>query len=291
MPIFSRATSFMHGKLGGAGHFKPTGNSARLLLVDAAMDTGNTMFSSVDHSAVHHVVYDSRSTTAKELISLIRECHKQNNGLFESIGVANYGPNPQDLSWKWATDLVVDMADPKDGMRALESVIACMCAALGKTAMGSSHIDLIAPGLSSKKGGNHDLIVELEKLYCIDFRASIRNNDALKGKHAWKLSTDNNYNFGKHYFDKAKLKANSNDMNALAMRIRAGPTASTFAQAQGSIRSSVSVQSVDAFQPTTGLGDGSGGLFDGDDSDSELEDAAADPANDKAYYYMANVNN
>jgi len=223
-----RTMNMMRGakaKLGLDSSFKPLGLSARLLLVDKAMDTDGAIAKAIDTQEVHYASYDSRYNTGQEIMTIIREAHKQNNGLFASIAVANFGPSG-DNTWVWATDVAVDMQNARMGMRALEPLVACMCAALGKTSMGSSHIDLLAPNLSTsaKKGENNDMIVELEKLYSVDFRASIRSDKQHSGTKAWKLSTDNNYNFGKDYFDPKRFKKRVAEMNALAAALRQGPS-------------------------------------------------------------------
>ena len=113
-----RTMSMIRGakaKVGLDSSFKPLGLSARLLLVDTAMDADGAIAGSIDAKEVHLSKYDSRYNTSQELMTIIREAHKQNNGLFASIAVANFGPGGgDDASWVWATDVSVDMRNARE---------------------------------------------------------------------------------------------------------------------------------------------------------------------------------
>ena len=81
--------------------------------------------------------------------------------------------------------------------------------ALEKTRMGKAHIDFLACGLA---GFAPRLVIGLEKMYGIDFRASTDDtgNDVNGGD--WKMETDNDYDVADDYLDRVKLAAYTEKM-------------------------------------------------------------------------------
>ena len=82
--------------------------------------------------------------------------------------------------------------------------------ALEKTRMGKAHIDFLACGLA---GFAPRLVIGLEKMYGIDFRASTDDtgNDVNGGD--WKMETDNDYDVADDYLDRVKLVAYTEKMS------------------------------------------------------------------------------
>jgi len=192
-------------KLAGAGAYH--GVSLRLLLVDKQVDKQGVLPHAALNS-VHVVTYDAHSTTLAELISLIREAHRQNGAPFLSMAIAQHGADSAG-QWEWTTDLTVDLKSMHGAIDQLAPVIEVLAAALSKTKAGKAHIDLLACNLATTCKG---LVPALEKMYGIDFRASTdeTGNDLSGGD--WKMETDNDYDVAADYLDAAKLKQYSETM-------------------------------------------------------------------------------
>ena len=157
---------------------------------------------------VHVVRYDAHCTTLTELISLIREAHRQNGAPFLSIAVAQHGAN-EFGQWEFTSDLTVDLTHMHGAIDQLAPIIETLAAALSKTRAGKAHIDLLACNLATSCRG---LVPALERMYGIDFRASTdeTGNDLSGGD--WKMETDNDYDVAADYLDADKLTAYTETM-------------------------------------------------------------------------------
>jgi len=207
-PNFSAKKQALKQKLASAGAYH--GVSLRLLLVDKQVDAEDVL----PHAAlscVHVVKYDAKATTLAELISLVREAHRQNTAPFLSMAIAQHGADSEG-QWAWTTDLTVNLKNMHGAIDQLAPVIEVLAAALSKTKAGKAHIDLLACGLATTCKG---LVPALEKMYGIDFRASTDDTGNAINGGDWKMETDNDYDVAADYLDAPKLKAYSEKMGLL----------------------------------------------------------------------------
>jgi len=198
-PNFRAKAAAKKQKLASVGAYH--GVSLRLLLVDRQVDEQDVLPHAA-LSSVHVVRYDAHTTTLAELISLVREAHRQNGAPFLSMAVAQHGADEHG-QWAWTSDLTVDLNNMHGAIDQLAPVIEVLAAALSKTKPGEAHIDLLACNLATTCKG---LVPALEKMYGIDFRASTdeTGNDLSGGD--WKMETDNDYDVAADYLDATKLK-------------------------------------------------------------------------------------
>ena len=166
-----------------------SGVSLRLLLVDKQTSPHGHLAAAA-LGEVHVVKFDSDHTNLTELVQLIREAHRQNQGPFESIAVAQHGADPDTNLWTWASDCDIDLNSVHGALDQLTPVVEVLAAALSKTRIGRAHVDFLACGLATACKG---LVPALEKMHGIDFRASTDDtgNDVNGGD--WKMETDNDY--------------------------------------------------------------------------------------------------
>merc|ERR1719159_616851 len=97
------------------------GVSLRLLLVDKQVDAEDVLPNAALDS-VHVVRYDAHSTTLSELLSLIREAHRQNGAPFLSIAIAQHGADDA-KQWTWTSDLVINLGNLYSAMDDLAPIV------------------------------------------------------------------------------------------------------------------------------------------------------------------------
>jgi len=150
------------------------------------------------------VEFDSQKHSQSELVAKIREAHFENRTLFESIAIAQHGPNHKNI-WKWTRDTIVDMdGDENDLIYTLAPVMEALIIALEKTNKGGEpHIDLLACGLAHICP---EFVPALESKYCIDFRASVDDTGNPLNGGNWIMETDAHYNVSKDYLDQEKVQ-------------------------------------------------------------------------------------
>ena len=202
------------------------GARVRLLVIDKQVSPHGHLAAAV-LPCVHVVNYDSSTATNADLLGLIRDAHAQNNGPFSSIAVANHGADPATKRWAWAANLSVDLAKMHRAVGQLAPVVEALTAALSNTRMGEAHIDFLARGLATTCRG---LVPALEKLYGVDFRASVdATGNALNGGD-WKMETDNDYDVAADCLDAAKLKACTQTMGKCSVCGKTTPCACSTTQ-------------------------------------------------------------
>eukprot|EP00039_Didymoeca_costata_P020788 m.342441 g.342441 ORF g.342441 m.342441 type:complete len:241 (-) comp21386_c0_seq1:19-741(-) len=191
----------------------------RLILIDKQADPKGT-FEKAVLDTVKIVSYNSKKTKFNQLIELVGNAHMENGSPFESIAVANHGPD-QKLKWVWAKDKNVSMQ--KDGtaqaVGELKPLLDTLVAATKKSGC-TSHIELLACRLDSI---NSDFVPMLEDIYQLDFRASRddtgnENENENKTTRNWIMETDN-YDFAKDYLDEKAIAEYKEQMGGAGMAI------------------------------------------------------------------------
>ena len=116
---------------------------------------------------------------------------------------------------------------PRCAVGQLAPVVEALTAALSNTRMGEAHIDFLARGLATTCRGQ---VPALEKLYGVDFRASVdATGNALNGGD-WKMETDNDYDVAADCLDAAKLKACTQTMGKCSVCGKTTPCACSTTQ-------------------------------------------------------------
>ena len=152
---------------------------------------------------VRQAKYSFQDATAEDFVRMIERCLTDEGELFDSIALANHGPERSDSSgFCWALSRLVVLTDPEqlhDNTHPVSQVMA----ALGKAVVPGGRVDLFACSLLATPSGLRTLAA-IESTTCTNFAASTNLTGNPKSGGDWLMESDG-INVRNLYFAPAQL--------------------------------------------------------------------------------------